>query len=103
MDEFAAAPAAVAVFTQSCCRTARGVVDDYAALGRPWGFDVACVGVPVRCWHAPTDPLVPIEHSEELVRRIPGATLTHWDGEGHLAIVRHVGDVLDALTAPTIG
>lgn len=98
MDEFAEAPTAVAVFTASCRRTASGVVDDYAALGRPWGFDVGEITVPVRCWHAPTDPLVPIAHSEELVRRVPGAQLERWPGEGHLAIVRHVGEVLDWLT-----
>jgi pimeloyl-ACP methyl ester carboxylesterase len=95
MDEFAEAPTAVEVFTASCRRTTRGVADDYAALGRPWGFDVAEITVPVRCWHAPTDPLVPIAHSEELARRIPGTQLERWPGEGHLAIVRHVGEVLD--------
>ena len=97
LDEFEDAPAAVAVFTQSCRRTAVGVVDDYAALGRPWRFGVEGISVPVRCWHAPTDPLVPIAHSEELVRRIPGAQLARWEGEGHLAIVEHIGEVLDAL------
>jgi len=100
MDEFADAPTAVTVFTASCRRTTRGVVDDYAALGRPWGFDVETVTVPVRCWHAPTDPLVPIAHGEELVRRVPGAHLERWPGEGHLAIVRHVGEVLDWLVSP---
>jgi pimeloyl-ACP methyl ester carboxylesterase len=58
---------------------------------------VAEIAVPVRCWHAPTDPLVPIAHSEDLVRRIPDTQLERWPGEGHLAIVRHVGDVLDWL------
>jgi pimeloyl-ACP methyl ester carboxylesterase len=101
MDEFAEAPTAVNVFTASCRRTTRGIVDDYAALGRPWGFDVAEITVPVRCWHAPTDPLVPIAHSEELVRRIPGTQLDRWPGEGHLAIVRHVGEVLDWLAPYT--
>jgi pimeloyl-ACP methyl ester carboxylesterase len=98
MDEFTDAPTAVTVFTASCRRTTRGVVDDYAALGRPWGFDVAGITVPLRCWHAPTDPLVPIAHSEELVRRIAGAEIEQWPGEGHLAIVRHIGEVFDWLT-----
>jgi pimeloyl-ACP methyl ester carboxylesterase len=97
MDEFAEAPAAVDVFARSCTRTARGVVDDYAALGRPWGFDVGTVSVPLRCWHAPSDPLVPYAHSEELVRRVPGARIEQWPGEGHLAIVRHIGEVFDGL------
>ena len=41
--------------------------------------------------------IVPLRHTDELVRRIPGARRTRWDGEGHLAIVDHVGEVLDAL------
>jgi len=36
-------------------------------------------------------------HTDELVRRIPGARLSRWDDEGHLAVVHHVGEVLDAL------
>jgi pimeloyl-ACP methyl ester carboxylesterase len=103
MAEFPSARAALAVFTQSVRRSAAGVVDDYAALGRPWGFPVEEISIPIHCWHATTDPIVPLRHSDELVRRIPGARLSRWVGEGHLAIVGHVGEVLDALaeTAPT--
>jgi pimeloyl-ACP methyl ester carboxylesterase len=97
MATFPSARAALAVFTQSCRRGAAGVVDDYAALGRRWGFPVDTITVPVRCWHATADPIVPIRHTEELVRRIPGAQLSLWEGEGHLAIVEHIGEVLDAL------
>jgi pimeloyl-ACP methyl ester carboxylesterase len=99
MAQFPSARAALAMFTQSCRHGAAGVVDDYAALGRPWGFPVEQISVPVRCWHASADRVVPIRHSDELVRRIPGAQLSRWDDDGHLAIVDHVGEVLDALTA----
>jgi pimeloyl-ACP methyl ester carboxylesterase len=97
MAEFPSARAALAVFTQSCRRGTRGVVDDYAALGRAWGFAVEDISVPVHCWHATTDPVVPLRHTNELVRRIPGARFSHWDDEGHLAIIGHAGEVLDAL------
>ena len=97
MAQFPSARAALAVFSQSCRRGARGVVDDYAALGRPWGFAVEEIAVPVRCWHATADPIVPLSHSEELVRRVPRAHLSEWDDEGHLAIVDHIGEVLDDL------
>jgi pimeloyl-ACP methyl ester carboxylesterase len=97
MAQFPSARAALAVFSQSCRQGARGVVDDYTALGRPWGFAVDDISVPVRCWHATTDPIVPLSHSEELVRRVPGAHLSTWDGEGHLAIVDHIGEVIDDL------
>jgi pimeloyl-ACP methyl ester carboxylesterase len=97
MAEFPSARAALAMFTQSCDHGARGVVDDYAALGRPWGFAVEEITVPVQCWHATTDPIVPLHHTDELVRRIPGAQVTHWDGGGHLAIIDRIDEVFDAL------
>ena len=99
MAEFPSPRAALAMFTQSCRHGAAGLVDDYAALGRPWGFPVEQISVPVHCWHATADRVVPIRHSDELVRRIPGAQLSRWGDEGHLAIIDHVGEVLDALTA----
>jgi pimeloyl-ACP methyl ester carboxylesterase len=98
MAQFPSARAALAVFSQSCRRGARGVVDDYVALGRPWGFAVEEITIPVRCWHATADPIVPLGHSEELVRRVPYAQLSEWDDEGHLAIVDHIGEVFDDLT-----
>ncbi len=97
MAEFPTARAALAMFTQSCASGAHGVVDDYAALGRPWGFAVEEITVPVHCWHATSDPIVPLRHTDELVRRIPGAEVTHWEGGGHLAIIDRVDEVFDAL------
>jgi pimeloyl-ACP methyl ester carboxylesterase len=98
MAQFPSARAALAVFSQSCRHGANGVVVDYAALGRPWGFAVEEIDVPVQCWHATDDHIVPMRHTDELVRRISGAELTQWEGEGHLAIVDRVGEVFDALT-----
>jgi pimeloyl-ACP methyl ester carboxylesterase len=95
--EFPSARDALAMFTESVLRGAAGVVDDYAALGRPWGFAVEEITVPVHCWHATADSLVPLCHSEELVRRIPGAQLSRWDEGGHLAIIHRIGAVFDAL------
>jgi pimeloyl-ACP methyl ester carboxylesterase len=97
MAEFPTARSALAVFTQSCRPGARGVVDDYAILGRPWGFAIEEIAAPVHCWHATADKVVPLHHTQELVRRIPGAQLTQWPDEGHLAIVGRIGEVFDAL------
>ena len=103
MAKFPSARAALAAFTQSCKRGARGVVDDYVALARPWGFPVEKIAVPVHIFHATTDRIVPMRHSDELARRIPGARFSKWDGEGHLAIIEHVGEVLDVLKETTRG
>jgi pimeloyl-ACP methyl ester carboxylesterase len=97
MAEFPSPRAALAVFVQSCRQGAQGIVDDYGALGRPWGFAVEHITVPIHCWHATDDQIVPIHHTDELLRRIPGAGLTRWAGEGHLAIVHRIGEVFDAL------
>ena len=94
---FSSPRAALRLFTQAFLRSGAGVVDDYAALARPWGFAVEEVAVPVGCWHGTLDSLVPLRHSEQLVARLPQARLVRWPGEGHLAIIERGGEVLDGL------
>jgi pimeloyl-ACP methyl ester carboxylesterase len=86
---------AMALFTQAFTRGARGVVDDYAAIARPWDVDLTAIKTPVFVVHGDADPMVPLSHSRELVDRVPGAHLTVWPGEGHLATITHVGEILD--------
>lgn len=91
--------AALALFTEAFgSHGARGVVDDYAVLSRPWGFPVEAIRVPLVVWHGDADNVVPIEHARALVERVPHASLTVWPGAGHLGLVSHIGDVLDALS-----
>jgi pimeloyl-ACP methyl ester carboxylesterase len=97
LDRFASPRAALAVFTRALTPGAGGVVDDYAALARPWGVDVSAITAPLRCWHSEGDVTVPVRHSEELVARVRGASLVRWDTDGHLAVVDRVSEVLDWL------
>ena len=73
-------------------------VDDYAIEGRPWGFDLAQIRVPVLLWHGDLDDEVPLAHARWLAERIPGASLEIVEGAGHLMIGR-VGPVAAALRA----
>jgi pimeloyl-ACP methyl ester carboxylesterase len=91
--------AAMALFTHAFLRGARGVVDDYATLSQPWGFDVEAITVPLPVWQGDADTMVPLAHAHALVERVPGARLTVFPGEGHLAPVTHIGEILDALRA----
>ncbi|MGD9996253.1 MAG: alpha/beta fold hydrolase [Ilumatobacteraceae bacterium] len=91
-------PAAVmAMFTRAFQRGAHGVVADYAALSRPWGCELSTATGAVTVWHGTADTMVPLRHSAELARRLPNATLTTWEGEGHLAPITHVDQILDTL------
>jgi pimeloyl-ACP methyl ester carboxylesterase len=99
MEHFPSPRVALAVFTQAVLRGAAGVVDDYRALARPWGFPVEEVDLPTHLWHATDDVNVPLRHTESLSARLPHAALALWPGEGHLAVIPHAAEVLDGVVA----
>ena len=88
---------AMALFTEAFTHGAGGCVADYRALSEPWGLDLAAVRVPMVIWQGDDDTMVPLRHSQELAKRIPSAELRLWPGEGHLATISHVEDILAAL------
>ncbi len=90
---------AMALFTQAFLNGSRGVVDDYRATSGPWGVDLGAITAPVGIFQGTADTMVPPRHAEELARRIPAAELATWDGEGHLATISHVEDILDWIVA----
>jgi pimeloyl-ACP methyl ester carboxylesterase len=50
-----------------------GWVDDDICFTKPWGFDPACIAVPVRVEYGRSDVLVPPQHGEWIARRVPRA------------------------------
>jgi pimeloyl-ACP methyl ester carboxylesterase len=87
----------MALFTQAFLRGSYGVVADYAAIARPWGFEVGAIETPMAIFHGDADTMVPLRHGQELAQRVPSAELTVWPGAGHLGTITYVEDVLDAL------
>jgi pimeloyl-ACP methyl ester carboxylesterase len=88
---------ALEAFTHAFLLGAGGVLDDYLTLSRPWGLAPEEIDTPMQLWHGTADTMVPLHHSEMLASRVPDATLQTWPGEGHLAIIPHVGEVLDGI------
>ncbi len=82
--------------TAEALRTARGMVEDYRAWMRPWGFVPEDITVPVDVWWGEDDQLVPGEWPSELARRIPEATLHSCTG-GHFAAHVHYPEIFAAL------
>jgi pimeloyl-ACP methyl ester carboxylesterase len=65
--------------------------------GRPWGFALEEIEIGVQLWQGEEDPSVPPAMGRYLAQRIPNCDATFIPGAGHLWMVDHVGDVLDAL------
>jgi pimeloyl-ACP methyl ester carboxylesterase len=72
-------------------------VDDLLAAGRPWGFDLASIGMPVLLVHGAEDRMVPASHAAWLAERIPAAELRIVPGAGHLSVLEHAPQVLAEL------
>jgi pimeloyl-ACP methyl ester carboxylesterase len=62
--------------------TPYGMVDDYAALLQPWGFDLSAVTCPTKVMIAPADTSVPPAHGHWLVAHLPNAVPVLVEG-GH--------------------
>ena len=65
--------------------------------GRPWGFPLEDIEIGVHLWQGEADPSVPPAMGRYLAQSIPNCEATFIAGAGHLWMVDHVGDVLDAL------
>jgi len=57
---------------------------DALLFGRPWGFALGDIHVPVHLWYGDADVIVPAAHGEHIARCIPGAVLRMRPGQGHL-------------------
>lgn len=65
--------------------------------GRPWGFSLADIKVPVQLWQGEDDPSVPPSMGRYLANTIPNCQATFIADTGHLWVLDHLGEVLDAL------
>jgi pimeloyl-ACP methyl ester carboxylesterase len=71
-----------------------GMVEEYRAWVRPWGFAPHDVRGPVTIWQGDADELVPPAWAERLARSIPDARMELLAGEGHFLGYRHQEEVL---------
>ena len=70
---------------------------DVVVFARDWGFRLDEVKVPIRWWHGDRDHIVPFEHGQHVVSRLPDAQLTHLPGESHLAGLGRAEEILGAM------
>jgi pimeloyl-ACP methyl ester carboxylesterase len=70
---------------------------DVVVFARDWGFRLDEVKVPIRWWHGDRDHIVPFEHGQLVVSRLPDAQLTHLPGESHLAGLGRAEEILGTM------
>ena len=70
---------------------------DVVVFARDWGFRLDEVKVPIRWWHGDRDHIVPFEHGQHVVSRLPDAQLNHLPGESHLAGLGRAEEILGTM------
>lgn len=78
-------------------RCMQAICLDAVLFGRPWGFTLADIGVPVHLFYGDSDVIVPLPHGEHLAKRIPGARFLVRPGEGHLGGLGAAEEVFEAV------
>jgi len=73
--------------------------DNVSWIGE-WDIDLGAIRCPVLLWYGSDDRLAPPAHGWWLAQNLPSARLVLRDGEGHLGIYEHLGEMLGALTEP---
>ena len=63
-------------------------------------FDLGAARCPVVLWYGSDDKLAPPEYGRYLAQHLPQAQLVMRDGEGHMGLFEHLGEILAELTRP---
>jgi pimeloyl-ACP methyl ester carboxylesterase len=81
-------------------RSYDGFVRDNLSWGATWDVDPASSRVPHRLWYGETDAMVPLAQGRWLADRLPDASLTVLEGQGHGAVTfGHVQEMFATLVA----
>jgi pimeloyl-ACP methyl ester carboxylesterase len=76
----------------------RGVVWDYALVGRPWGFRLEDIHYPISLWHGEEDKVCSIQMGRRTASAIPHCRPTYYPGEGHISLyAKYYGEILETL------
>jgi pimeloyl-ACP methyl ester carboxylesterase len=77
----------------------KGIVEEYRAWARPWGFGLGDVATPVDLWHGDDDHLVPLIWEQRLADGLPDGRPHRLPNDGHFLLFTHAELVLGSLLA----
>lgn len=93
-------PAEFAACMTNALRQADGIVVEYQAESRPWGFALEDVSCTVTLWQGTEDQLVPPQWVDILARKLPQARVNKVPGAGHLLAYQRWDEVLSSVALP---
>jgi len=73
------------------------IAHDVALFGRPWGFNLADIDVPVFWWHGDADNIVPLAHAEHSRELLQACEFEVRPEESHLGAFAAADKVLEVL------
>jgi pimeloyl-ACP methyl ester carboxylesterase len=76
----------------------RGALQELILFSRPWDVPLGEIRMPVRLWHGDADAQVPVVIARRLAAALPDCPASFVPGAGHLWVLDHLDEVLDALT-----
>lgn len=82
--------------SREAVRQRRGVVEEYRAMVRPWGFVPEDLRVPVDVWAGTEDHLLDAKWAQQLADRIPDATM-HLVSGGHFLAHLYYREIFEGL------
>ncbi|MCV6978292.1 alpha/beta fold hydrolase [Mycobacterium bourgelatii] len=82
--------------SREALRQPGGVVEEYRAMVRPWGFELEDLQVPVDVWAGTEDQLLDAKWTQRLAERIPNATM-HLVSGGHFLAHHHYPEIFESL------
>lgn len=74
-----------------------GVAHELVLLGRPWGFPLEEIRVPVRLWHGEVDAVVPPVLGRSVAASIPTCRATFIPDAGHYWVFTHMEGLIRTL------
>ncbi len=87
----------VLAFRGSMAQGAGGAGWDNVAWIGPWDVDLGAVRRPVELWYGGDDPYAPAGAGPWLAEHLPDAALHLRPHDGHLGVVEHAREILEAL------
>jgi pimeloyl-ACP methyl ester carboxylesterase len=90
----------IADITEAFRQGAEGATWELVLLGRPWGFSLREIEPEVYLWQGDADTLVPPAMGRYLAQEIPHCHATMVPGEGHLLVIDHMTDLIEAFPGP---